>query len=116
MKILKLPIKDPTRIAGILLPIVFVGLLTSLTLSQCNIPLDSTALYRYSTQGKYVLYGPDTVAVLTSVEYSWERNRRIKELTFKIIDNNAQIDIDELLRYLSRERSGWEIELNFDIE
>lgn len=115
MKILKPLIEDPTRIAGLLLFIAFIGVLINLTLTQCTIPLDSRALYRYSTQGKYVLYGPDTVAVLTSVEYGWEKGKRVNELTFKITNNNTPIDIEELLRYLSRERNGWEIELNFDM-
>ena len=96
------------------LPII--GLFIIIGLSQCNVPLDSKALYRFSTQDKYVLYGPDTIAVLSSVEYGWEKGHRIKELTFTILDNNTQVDIDALLRYLSRENNGWEIELNFDLD
>ena len=91
-------------------------ILVALLLSMCNVPLQTHSFCNFSTRGKYVLCGADTIAVLTAVEYGMKKDRMVKELTFKVLDNSTNVDIDKLLRYLTREQNGWEIELNFDIE
>ena len=86
--------------------------------SRCNTSTHTRSFCHFSTEGRYVLCGTDTTAVLTNVEYKTKRDRPIKELTYIIFESNQQIDVSRLRRYLIRDQheGGWEIELNFEVE
>lgn len=97
------------------IPILILGVFLLL---RCNVPRQTYSFCNFSTQGKYVLCGTDTTAILTNVEYKTKRDRQVKELTYTILESDQQIDISKLRRYLNRDQSegGWEIELIFNIK
>lgn len=97
-----------------LIRILYVVLLLSFIM--CGTPQELTNEHNFSTDGKWILWNADTIAVLTTIEYAKDNGKIVKEKTFRMLDNNTKVDIKELLKYLSRNSKGWEIELNFDVE
>jgi hypothetical protein len=83
---------------------------------MCKTPHQISNEYNFSTKDKWVLWGSDTVAVLTSFEYSKDNGKFVKEKSFRMTNNETSVDIKELLKYLSRNNKSWENELNFEIE
>ena len=74
--------------------------------------LDTTGFH---AEGHTVYYNEDPVATLSSIEYSIDNGKHVRELTFKL-DNLKHADkIDNLLYYIHVRHKNWEIEIDYPI-
>lgn len=87
-----------------------------LSFVMCSTPQSTTTPHNFTTDGKWVLWETDTIAVLTTFEYSKDNGKFVREKSFKMLDNRTTVDVKELIKYLSRNNDRWEIELNFEVE
>jgi hypothetical protein len=62
-----------------------------------------------------IFYEKDSVATLSSIEYSIDNGKYVKELTFKLIDMKHADKVQNLLYYIHQRHKGWEIEIDYPI-
>ena len=86
----------------------------SLTLAACNTLRDLDTEGFTSTQN-IIYYKGEKVAELSNIEYSLDNKKIVKELTFKLVNQNHGDKVRNLIYYISQKHPGWEIEIDLPL-
>jgi hypothetical protein len=90
-------------------------IITSMLLTGC-VTLKKYDTTGFSTRGHYILYNSDTVAKLSNIEYSLDGGKFVKEMTFKLLDMRYGENVENMIYYIHKKKSEWEIEIDYPVE
>lgn len=70
----------------------------------------------YTSKENTVYYKDKPLAKLQAVTYSLDGGEMVRELNFKLIDEEGQQHIDNLIRFVAEGHEGDEVEVEVDIK
>ncbi len=92
---------------------ILLGLVL-LVITNCSSikEMDTTGFH---SVGQTVYYNEDAVATLSSIEYSIDNGKHVREMTFRLIDIKHSDKVDNLLYFIHQRHKEWEIEIDYPI-
>jgi hypothetical protein len=70
----------------------------------------------FSIKENTVYYQDEAIAQLEGVEFALDNRKLVREMTFKMISNNHNDKINNLIAFLHEQHPDYEIELEVDME
>ena len=88
--------------------------LLSLGLFSCNV-LKNVDVEGFTSSDNTIFYKGEKMAVLSNIEYSLDNKKLVKEMTFKLVNQNHGDKVKNLIAYINQKHPDWEIEIDFPI-
>jgi len=94
-----------------------LGLLITLILliSSCNV-LKNYSTEGFTIEGNVVSYNGVPMAKLAGIEFAYDDNKFVREMTFELIDGNNNDKIHNLIAFLHKTHPDYEIEVEIPFD
>lgn len=92
----------------VFLTVIVTGILGCYPLRNFNI--DDFTGYKHT-----IYYKNQEMARLTNIEYSLDNGKLVKEMTWRLVNQNNPDKIKNLIAYIHNKHKGWEIEIDLPI-
>jgi len=88
--------------------------LLSLGLFSCNV-LKNVDVEGFTSNDNTIFFKGEKMAVLSNIEYSLDNKKLVKEMTFKLVNQDHGDKVKNLIAYINKKHPGWEVEIDFPI-
>jgi len=94
--------------------ILMLVVMFAITFYGCY-PLRGYDTSGFTGSGITIYYKNEEIAKLSNIEYSLDNGKLVKEMTFKLKNQNHADKVTNLLAYIHSKHKEWEIELDLPI-